>query len=249
MNTSGERTAQVNLKFAIDNSRFVVATLCIAFVMATRTYAQFEGIVESKNITTDEMGRPQEFVMTMWIKKDMVKIETSGTTTPGSTMIYRTDLRKIWMLNAEDKSYFEISQDEKAQEVFSAGGTTEKYSIKKTRKTKAIAGYPCEQFIIKRNTEETQVWGTKKLAHLVRAISRALGQEHTMVAEGATHEMMKLGIYPMLSSTKVDGHLIESQEVTRVETKGLDASLFSLPEGYKKQKSVDMMQGMQEQKK
>jgi hypothetical protein len=219
----------------------------VAFVITTQAFSQFEGIVESKNITTDEMGRPQEFVMTMWIKKDMARIETKGGLLLGSTMIYRTDLRKIWMLNTEERSYFEISQDEKTEEIFGEGRT--KYVVKKTGKVKTIAGYRCEQFIIRRNSEETQVWGTKKLGHLVSTISKALGQEHTALAEGATSEMMRMGVYPMLSQTKLDGNVIESQEVTKVEPTVLDAGLFSLPAGYKKQKSVDMMQGVQEQKK
>jgi hypothetical protein len=240
--------------------------VCLTFLIVTRAHSQFEGIVESKNVTTDEMGKPQEYIMTMWVKKDMVRIETTGAAVPGSTMIYRTDMKKMFMLNDAEKSYFEISQEEKPQEVVASGrrldpptarlaeggslsGTTAKYSTKKTGKKKNIAGYPCEQFLIKRDTEETELWGTKKLAHLVTAISKALGQEHASLAEGATNEVMKLGIYPMSSSTKLDGNVIESQEVTRVETKLLDANLFALPAGYKKEKALDMMQGVQEEKK
>lgn len=222
-------------------SGILLTVLCLA----GSSLAQFEGIVETKNVTTDEMGKAQEFIMTMWIKKDMVRIETKGGTAPGSTMIYRTDQKKIYMVNEEDKTFFEISQDEKAQEIFGVGGTTAKYSVKKTGKKKAIAGYPCEQFIIKRNNEVTELWGTKKLGQLVKAISKAMGQEHTNVAEGATNEVMKMGIYPMLSTTKLEGNLIESQEVTRVETKWLEAALFNLPDGYKKQKSVEMMDDLQ----
>lgn len=228
-----------------NRSRFTTAGFIVALLIAGRGYAQFEGIVETKNITTDEMGKVQEFVMTMWIKRDMVRIETKGGTLPGSTMIYRTDQKKIYMVNDEDKTFFEISQDEKAQEIFGVGGTSEKYSVKKTGKKKAIAGYSCDQFIIKRNNEVTELWGTKKLGQLVRAISKAMGQEHTNVAEGATNEVMKMGIYPMLSATKLDDNLIESQEVTRVETKSLDVALFNLPPGYKKQKSVEMMDDLQ----
>jgi hypothetical protein len=227
--------------------------LCVVCGLGLSTvlpvYAQFEGIVQSKNVTTDELGRPQTFIMTMWVKKDMVRIETKGGATPSSTMLYRTDMKKIFMLNEEEKSYFEISQEEKAEEVFASGGTTAKYAIKKTGKKKTIAGHPCEEFLITRNTEETRLWGTRKLAHLVTAISKALGQEHASVAEGATNEVMKMGIYPMASSTKLEGKIIESQEVTLVEAKPLDASLFTLPAAYKKQKAFDMMQGVQEEKK
>ncbi len=225
--------------------RFRSPGLVLAVLIASTGYSQFEGIVETKNITTDEIGKAQEFVMTMWIKKDMVRIETKGGTLPGSTMIYRTDQKKIYMVNDEEKTFFEISQDEKAQEIFGVGGTSEKYSVKKTGKKKMIAGYPCDQFIIKRNNEVTELWGTKKLGQLVKAISKAMGQEHTNVAEGATNEVMKMGIYPMLSATKLEGNLIESQEVTRIEIKPLDAALFNLPTGYKKQKSVEMMDDLQ----
>ena len=230
-----------------DRLRHAIAVFWSAAVLTAEASAQFEGIVESKNLTTDETGKPQEFVMTMWIKKDMVRIETRGGTMPGSTMIYRTDKHKIWMLNDEEKTYFEISQDEKPEEIF-GGGSAEKYVVKRTGKTKTIAGYPCEQFLIKRSSEVTEVWGTKKLGFLASAITKALGQEHFAVTEGPTAEMMKRGIYPLASATKVEGSVIESQEVTRIEAKVLDESLFTLPPEYTKQKSVDMMQGIDQQK-
>ncbi|MBX2989853.1 MAG: DUF4412 domain-containing protein [Bacteroidetes bacterium] len=219
-------------------AKMLVGAVFAAFVIAARANAQFEGVVESKNTSTNEFGQPHEFVMTMWIKKDMVKIETRSETF-GSTMIYRTDKRRIWMLNADDKSYFEISQDEKPQEMIAPGGTTAKYSIKRTGKTKTIAGYKSEQFIIKRETEQTELWGTKSLSQLVTTLSKALGQEHAEATEGATAEVMKMGIYPLASATKIDGVLAESQEVTRIEQKKLDPLIFELPAGYKKQKSVE----------
>jgi hypothetical protein len=240
---------QLCWKNMVTNLRFVVLTLCSAFIIASRSQAQFEGSVVSKNTTTDEMGRPQEFVMTMWIKKDMVRIETKGGSNPGSTMLYRTDMRKIYMVNDEEKTYFEISQDEKAEQLYSAGGNVAKFTTKKTGKVKTIAGYQCEQYIIKRGNEVTDLWGTKKLSHLVNAISKALGQEQAGMVEGAVNELMKKGVYPLRSSTKVDGNLIEAQEVTSVETKTLDIALFTLPADYKKQKTVDMMQGIQDSKK
>lgn len=229
--------------------RRTTAVVLAALVVAARTNAQFEGIIESKNVTTDQMGKPQQFVMTMWIKKDMVRIETSGLPMPGSIMIYRTDQKRIYMVNPDEKSYFEISQDEKPQELYARGGSEAKYSVKRTGKTKTIAGYPCEQFIIKREDESTELWGTKKLPHVVSTLSKALGQDHVDVADGAVNEVMKMGIYPMSSATKVGGILIERQEVTKIETKSLDQSVFSIPAGYSKQKSIDMMNGVQDLKK
>ena len=225
----------------LGKARVLSLTIVTAIVLAVRADAQFEGIVESKNVTIDALGKPQEFVMTMWIRKDMARIETQGEAA-GSTMIYRTDKRRIWMMNPDDQSYFEISQDEKPQEMYAPGGTTAKYSINRTGKTKTIAGFLCEQFIIKRENERTELWGTKKLSHLVKTLSKALGQEHAEVAEGATAEMMKMGAYPLASATTIDGVLAESQEVTKIEEKKLEASLFDLPQGYRKQKSVEFFE-------
>ncbi len=245
MKHSTSTTTTNNPKRRTIGVRVLFAAALAFMALGGRAHAQFEGIVESRNITADEMGKPQEFMMTMFIKKVMVRIETKSSSMPSSTMIYRTDMKKIFMLNNEEKTYFEIAQDEKAEEFIRSGGTSAKYSVKKTGKSRMIAGYLCEQFIIKRENEETELWGTKKLDHLLKSISKALGQEHMSVAEGAGTEVMKMGIYPMQSVTRMEGHLIESQEITRVETKRLDMKTFELPAGYKKQKSVDMMQGMQ----
>ena len=195
------------------------------------------------------MGKPQEYVMTMWIKKDMMRIETKGDASAGSTMLYRSDIRKIYMVNREEKTYFEISQDEKPEELYGAGGSAAKFTTRKTGKMKTIAGYPCEQFIIKRGNEATELWGTKKLSHLVKAMSKALGQEQAAVTEGAANELMKKGVYPLLSTTTLDGVIIESQEVTNIEMKLLDNALFNLPDDFKRQKTVEMMQGVQDVKK
>lgn len=224
------------------NARAFAVILWSAVVFASRAFAQFEGIVESQNTTTDELGRPQSFVMTMWIKNDMVRIETKGASTPNSIMIYRTDLKKIWVLSEDERSYYEISRNYQEADVNPPGSTDGSYSIKRTGKKKTIAGYECEQFIIKRENEETEIWGTKKLSHLVSTLSKALGADATNGAEGAITEVMKRGIYPLRSVTRVEGQLIESQEVTRIEPKALNTDLFSLPAGFKKQKGPELMQ-------
>jgi len=225
-----------------EKARAFAVMLCSAFSFASRTYAQFEGIVESKNTTTDELGRPQSFVMTMWIKKDMVRIETKGTSTLTSIMIYRTDLKKIWVLNQDDQAYYEISREDQQTGINPSISASASYSIKRTGKKKTIAGYECEQFIIKRENEETEIWGTKKLGHLLITLSKALGADATTGSEGAIAEVMKRGIYPLRSATKFEGQLIESHEVTRIEPKALEAALFSLPAGFKKQKGPELMQ-------
>ena len=228
-------------------ARAIPALFFLTAVLAAGASGQFEGIVESKNLTTDETGTAQTFVMSMFIKKDMVKIQNSAIgNSPASTMIYRNDRRVVWMLNEEEKSYFEIPQDQKPEEIQPPSGTpgSDTYKIRKTGKTKKILGYACEQMFIKREDEETEIWGTKSLGHLFNAITAALGQEHTEAADDWTNEIMKMGFFPLKATTKIEGKVAESQEVTRIEKRILPPDLFELPAGYKKQSVGEMMEGM-----
>ena len=201
-------------------------------------HAQFEGIVESNNLTIDETGSPQKYVMTMWIKTNMVKVKTASSgAIPSSTMIYRNDKRTVWVLNDEDKTYFEIPQSEQAQNVDSIPKwpPPDDYEIQKSGKKKKILGYACEQVFIKRADQETEIWGTKELVHLFRAISKALGDDRIEDANDWTDEIMKMGLFPLISSTKIEGNLVESQEVTRIEHLSLSQEMFELPVGYRKE--------------
>jgi hypothetical protein len=206
--------------------------------------AQFEGIVESKNLTTDELGSLQQFTITMWIKKDRIRVQSSAFgNTPATTMIYRNDRHIIWMLNDEDKTYFEILQEEKPQGVGSgeASRLQDKPTVRRTGRTKKILGYTCEQVLLTRGEGETEIWGTKQLSGLEATTSRILGQSDAE-AGGWMDEVARLGLYALVSSTRIDGKVIESQETTRIEVKNLSSDLFDIPPGFRKQAVRDMQE-------
>lgn len=210
---------------------------------------QFEGIVESKNLTTDETGSPQEYVMTMYVKKDMVKIKTSAIgASPSSTMIYRADLRMVWMINDEDRMYYEIPQDDVAEQYYGGDASVpvDEFRVRRTGKTRTIQGYPCEQLFITRGDMETELWGTKKLGNLFKTISAAIGDEHAQVADDWTAEVTRLGLFPLLSTTKIAGIVVDSQEVTKIQMKALPGDEFSIPPGYRKQDINRMLEEMEE---
>ena len=222
--------------------RFVLMAI-VQVGIAAVAIAQFEGIVESKNLTTDETGDPKEFIMTMLIKKDMVKIHTTAMgATPAFTMIYRNDKQLVWMLNDDDKTFFEIPRESGVERVQPPSGGEDKSVPKptKTGKSKKILGYSCSQFVFKRPGEETNIWATKDLGNLFNAISKALGEEPGESPYDWTSELTKMGYFPLISSTKIDGAVVESQEVTKIEKKMLSEELFALPSGYQR-RGVDEM--------
>jgi len=223
------------------------ATLAISLVNALvpKAMAQraFEGVIVSKNITTDERGTPQQFTMTMHVKSDMVKIQNSPMgTSPGSTLIYRGDKKLVWMLNEEDSSYFEISQQEKSAEVYSSSSLQGKPPVVRlTGRKSDILGYKCDQILVRGDNIETEIWATKSLGNLFATISKVLAGEVSASGAGWESTILKMGYYPIKASTKVEGKVLESQEVTKIEKNALTRDVFELPAGYKKQSNVDFM--------
>jgi hypothetical protein len=215
--------------------RFVVVVFLSALLHDVSVSQQFEGVIETKNSTIDERGMPQQFTMTMYVKHDMVRIQNSAVgSSPASTMIYRGDMKVVWILDEEGKTYFEIRQDDQPQEVHSPQTTDSKPPVmKKTGKTKRVLGYTCEQIKIIDDDQLTEIWATKSLGDLFRTISQVLGSEGT--GQEWENKIMKMGYYPLIASTSVGGKVMESQEVTKVEKKQLPSNLFGLPEGYTKQ--------------
>jgi hypothetical protein len=205
---------------------------------------QFEGVIESKNTTTDDRGRVQQFTMTMYVRHDRVRIENSQmSSAPGSTMIYRGDKKLVWMLNEEDKTYFEIRQDEEPRPLYSPSPTNAtKPFVRRTGKKKQVLGYVCEQVIVKEVNLETEIWATKSLGDVYAAISKVLGGESALSNEGWENMITKMGYYPLIASTKIQGKVMESQEVTKIERKQLPAEVFELPAGFKKQSAGGMME-------
>ncbi len=226
-----------------DTSRIVrfarVFFLPVAFavVFATPTFAQFEGVVESQNLTTGDEGNLLKFTITMWIKNDRMRVETGPIgTTPATTMIYRRDRKIVWMLNDEERSFFEILQNDTGLPGDTvARATPSGESLIKTGKKKKLLGYPCDLFVIRNHDQVTELWGTRSLAGLMETTSRVLGIETDEDVPSWNRELRRLGMYTLSVRTKVGGKVVEAQDISKIEQRTVDEERFELPEGYKKQ--------------
>ncbi len=198
-------------------------------------HGQFEGIVESNNLTVDESDAPQQFVMTIWVGKGMMRVHNTAVgTTPPSTIIYRNDKGVFWILNEEEKTYIEVLQtpEDKVEGRIPDSGEGPKPVLSKTGKTKKILGYTCSQYFLRREGEVTEIWGTKQLPGLLRALTSVTQSDGSEVW---TDELARMEIYPLVAKIKVDGNVIESQEVTKIEKRKLPKDMFELPAGYKRE--------------
>lgn len=212
-----------------------VVLLCTA----ARTNAQFEGLVESRNVTVDDYGVGQQFDMTIWVRRDMVKVRIPPVgDTPGSTVIYRHDLRISWIINDAEKTYFEVSQAEQdTGQVHDP--EPDKPQIDRTGRTRKILGYLCEQILLKRGESQTEIWGAKGLTDLAGRLDTLLGNAGGHPSGADTELLRQLQLFPLVSATRYDGKVIDSQEVTRIERRPLGMEAFVIPPEYKKQASME----------
>jgi hypothetical protein len=209
---------------------------------ASSVQKQFEGIIQSRNRSVDYGGETQEYEMTIWVKQAQVKVTVPQIgTAPGSTVIYRTDSRVSWILNDQDRTYFEIAvapRQGSRPATPSEPGSLEKPVITRTNKTRKILGYLCEQVMIQKGETETEIWGTKKLGDLTQMLNQSLQAESAGDEEGDL--IAKMALYPLQSVTRYEGRVLESQEVTKIERKSLPDDLFRIPAGYSRQKALDV---------
>ncbi len=215
-----------------------LALLLIIAVAHVHAASQFEGTIVSANRSMDDGGSPQVYQMTIHVKKSMVRVEVpSFAGIPASTAIFRRDRKVTWMLDAASRTYFEIRvpqggvNDERAREKKDAP------VVQRTKKTKKLLGFMCEQVIVTRSDMRTEVWGARGLEDLAAVLADALDNGQGPASDDV---IAAIGLFPLFSTTTYEGRELESQEVTRIERKVLDPALFEIPQGYAKQKAADV---------
>ena len=144
-------------------------------------------------------------------------------------MIIDTKAQKMYMVMDQQRMYME-------QAITPSGmaGALEKRKpdITRTGKTETIAGYSCEHWLIKDD-------GVAFDACVAKGLGPFFGGESPMGrrATPAWYEELKDGLFP-LKVMRGDETVLE---VTGIEKKSLDASLFAPPAGYQK---MDLPAGM-----
>ena len=213
----------------------------LSFLAAVHLHAvsQFEGSIQSKNRSVDDAGVEHVYQMTIWVKKAMVRVQMPAMgDAPAATAIYRRDRKVSWMLDEAGRTYFEIRiPDSRDGDQSVQPSEKEESSVQRTKKTRKILGFACEQVILSRGDMRTEIWGARGLEDLVKVLRESLEQG---TATSPDDLIASMGLFPLLSTIEYEGRILESQEITKIERKPLDPGLFEIPAGFSKQKAVDV---------
>lgn len=209
----------------------------------TTASAQFEGTIESENLTTEGLGGAETFRMRMHVRADRVRIETDGGGSDDVIIIYRADRSVVWLVNMKDSSYQEMPHASlMAQERSGPAGGTQ-VRVRTTGRTKKILGYTCRQVLLEREEEVTEIWGAPALSGITTTLERVIGSGG---GGGWQGELRELGVFPLRARITIDGRVVESQTVTRVTKQRPEDALFDLGPRMRKEAPVLLPGGREE---
>jgi len=201
----------------------------------------FEGVIEMKG---DLGGRATSMVY--YIAKSKMRIEVKIFDPPGETvLLWDYSTGKGTALMAPTRTYT-IIDFMGMQAEYRKSHNIKEYKFPKladTGKKETIAGHACEHYLVG-DEQNMDMCVAKGLGYLgVGGAEGSMGMPYLAGTEDISNaspewkSLLEGGAFPLKMSTIRDGQKPDRLEVTNIEQKSVDASLFAIPPGYKEAKS------------
>jgi hypothetical protein len=187
----------------------------------------FEGKIEFK-VQTIVQVQYYNFL----VKDQRIRVDAEDPEEESPTIIIDHAFKKIFILLPRNEQYVELPDDIGA----SSGTHHEATGLQKTDQREKISGYSCDQFLVKTEGGEIEIWATRGLG--------TAGTFRTSVTDpmpGAIQwqdEILGQGYFPLLVIERdSDGDEQARFEATSFQKESLLDSMFRVPASYEK---VDM---------
>lgn len=192
------------------------SALMVALTATTVAAQQFEGAIT----VTMTSGNGQAQEMTYLAKGGKIRIDVPGGS-GGGAVIMDGSTKKMTMLMTAQKIYLEM-------DINSIGGEATKAPPKITRtgRMDTVAGYKCEHVTVTDDEGDTDVC----MATGLGSFMLPAGGRGAAPAQNSWVKALSEAGFPL----RVERAGKVSLEATKIEKKTLDASLFSVPDGFTK---------------
>ena len=217
------------------------SSLIIISLISVKSYSQsFEGEIVMK-ITDKDQDKPQ--TIDYYVKGTKIRFDAKGERGESGAMIFDSKTSNMMIVVPSQKMYMTYNYKGAFGGVRdSISKAMEKGDIKMTGETKDINGYKCEKWTFKDEDGTTgEAWMTKGIKNFFFFSNPMAGNnDQPEWQKKLTNE----GYFPMMVISKdADGNIDSKMEVTSIEKKSLDESLFTAPDGYKKMEMPMMPHG------
>ncbi|BCA55289.1 hypothetical protein W02_24290 [Nitrospira sp. KM1] len=231
--------------------RWVLGCTIVLAWSAGVSAGDFEGILHMK--TARPTAAAESSTTTYYIKGDMARFQSERHDGEGRVVIVDGQKHSMIMLTPEKKVAVEISLEKLGSAAEHMKDTLDNLVVERTGKTETIAGYTCSIWRI--SDKES-----KRLEHEV-CVAKGFGKSSSFFLDPKrlqqssqpawVKQLVNEGGFALRSRMfDHDGKEISRMEVTAIEKKSLDPSLFTVPSDYTRQDMSEManrMKAMQEQ--
>ena len=198
----------------------------IGFASLAATAQSFEGTIEFKKKTTADTTK-----YIYYVKGDKIRIDEIGAKSgkPEGTFLVDTKESKMISLSHERKIFMDKSQG--APPIING-----KPAVSKTKNTKTIQGYKCTEYVVKNTEENTKIsyWVASDKFDFFPRLLKLLNRKDKFSTYYQQLNDVD-GMFPFLAvESPMDGKEKGRLEVTKIEKKPMEASLFEIPKDYKK---------------
>ncbi|MEX1140501.1 MAG: DUF4412 domain-containing protein [Bacteroidota bacterium] len=196
--------------------------LLSVFAFTVVSAQPFEGVIAFSIKGPDESKTLQYLT-----KGEMVRIEFEQMPGMAMAVVVNSKTGSSFVLMTESKMFMEMNlKDMSAPEA-----SKKDIDFQKTGKTRNIAGYSCEQILMKQDGAEVEMWVTKGLGTFVSNFNA--GAESPAMKK-IEKELTSKGYFPLLMISKSPGQGESRMEAISVTRKQLARNLFAVPDGFTK---------------
>lgn len=216
---------------------------------------EFEGIITMMMNTEDQKG--MEMVYSLKGTRTRIETKLPGMPEGQGVMLWDLEGGKMITLIPARKMFMTMDLKGAAENMKDADRGQDDAMFPKltpTGKQETIAGYTCEHWLMG-DKQDIDMCVAKGLGYF--GMGDQIGGDGSsfkslifnpkLLAQAAAHpewvRFLKGGAFPLKITMTEEGKVNMTMEVTKVERKSLDDSLFNIPQGYKEFNMQDMMRG------
>lgn len=209
-------------------TRFFATVVAVLAFAGFASAQSFEGTIEFKKQSSTDTTNYVYYVKGPTNKVRLDEIGSKSKKVEGTFLVDLKE-KKMTSLSHDRKLYMDKAQSAPAT-------ITGKPEVTKTKNTRTIQGYKCTEYIVKNKDENTQIsyWIAFGKFDFFMPFLKLINQKQKF----STYYQQLTGVeggFPMLAiESSMDGTERARLEVTKIEKKALDTSLFDIPKGYLK---------------
>lgn len=206
--------------------------ICLGFVSSRAQ--SFEGVIHYQFPGTAGEGPTEIAYM---IKDSKVRMQFNQQGQSGA-MLYLPSESEMVIIIDQMKSYMKMDMDKQAGKKYD--GKWSGSQMQKTGQTKTLAGHSCEVWVVENSS------GDQLQMCMAEGLGTFMSPGNPMARQQApawARKIVKEGYMPLEVIQQENGKKTIQMKVTKIESRPLDAALFTIPEGYRDMSA--MMQQMQ----